>query len=109
MGIKISAEETSRLSIVCATQAHRNLNLSKRPGDQIGTVRHLLAGEDFVSSSDSSVLASDDGNICSAAPGHFLKAFGSIWGSALALKSTDMDINERVIADYISTVPSNGI
>ena len=57
-----------------------------------------------ISTSDPSVSTSEDGNICSPAPEHFSKAFGHIWDSVFALRPTDLEITERLIADYISSV-----
>ena len=69
-----------------------------------------LPGSVFTSGDDGntclrgSVHISGDGNICFSAPGHFLEAFGSMWGSAFASKLIDVEITERLIADHISIV-----
>lgn len=53
-----------------------------------------------IPSTDSIASTSDDGNICSSAPEHFLRAFGLLWGSVFALQPSDRDLPQRVIADH---------
>ena len=53
---------------------------------------------------EASASTSEDGKICFAAPEHFLKAIGHIWGSVFAVRPTDMEITERLIVDCTSSV-----
>ena len=59
---------------------------------------------DIFSSDNHSAFTTDDGKICSSAPEHFLKAFGSVWGSVFVMKLIDMEITGGFIAENIHTV-----